>query len=282
MQINNTNYWVHDWSPFFIEFPENFLGLEGIRYYGLAYLLGFIAIGYFLKLCDKKGKIRIGAQDRSDLMTYIILGSLLGGRLGFVLLYDLKDLLANPLLFFRIDQGGMSSHGGMIGATLSGWLFCKKKKYSFLKLADCVTAIGPICLVLGRFANFINGELWGKISTVKWAILFPHSPLSYSPLTNYFGIQPRHPSQLYALATEGMLPLIYVQWRFWFTRTSSGQIFGEFLLLYSVMRIFNEIFREPDASLILGLSRGQFYSFFMLIAGLIIWKIAQKSELTVR
>ena len=278
MQINSINYWVHDWSPFLVEFPENFLGIEGIRYYGLSYLFGFIAIGYFLNICNKKGKFRIGAEDRSDLITYIILGSLLGGRLGYVLLYDLKDLLANPFLFFRIDQGGMSSHGGLVGATLSGWLFSKKKKYSFLKLADCITAIGPFCLILGRFANFINGELWGKISTVKWAILFPNSPMSYSTLTNYFGIQPRHPSQLYAAVTEGMIPLLYVQWRFWFTRSSGGQIFGEFLILYSIMRIFNELFREPDASLILGLSRGQFYSVFTVIAGLIIWKIGQRSE----
>ena len=122
----------------------------------------------------------------------------------------------------------------------------------------------------GACGQFINGELWGKITTTSWAVIFPNSPMSYSELTGFYGIQPRHPAQLYASFTEGFIPLVYLQYRFWFTKYSPGQLVGEFLILYSVLRILNEIFREPDASLILGLSRGQFYSIFVFLIGLIV------------
>ena len=279
MVVEISQFWMHNWSPFLIRFPENPLGLDGIRFYGLAYLLGFIFTWYFLNTCEKKGKISLNASERSDLMTYVILGILIGGRTGYMLFYDINDFISNPLSIIRIDQGGMSSHGGIIGIFLSVLLYSKigKRNASFLKLSDALTVIAPLGIILGRFANFINGELWGKISTVPWAILFPNSPLIYSDYTGYFGIQPRHPSQLYAMGTEGLIPLIYLQYRFWFTRYTTGQLFGEFLVLYSTLRILNEFFREPDASLILGLSRGQFYSIFILCFGIIyILKIRTK------
>ena len=213
----------------------------------------------------------MNAKERSDFMTYIILGVLIGGRLGYMLFYDLNDFIANPLLFFRIDQGGMSSHGGIVGLLFVNFLFAKKNNYNPWSLGDCIVAIGPLGIMLGRLANFINGELWGKITSVPWAVLFPNSPMSYSALTGYYGIQPRHPSQLYASFSEGFIPLIYLQYRFWFTNYSSGQLIGEFLILYSVFRILNELFREPDAALIMGLSRGQFYSLFILVIGLMIF-----------
>ena len=279
MVVEISQFWMHDWSPFLIRFPENPLGLDGIRFYGLAYLLGFIFTWYFLNTCEKKGKISLNASERSDLMTYVILGILIGGRTRYMLFYDINDFISNPLSIIRIDQGGMSSHGGIIGIFLSVLLYSKigKRNASFLKLSDALTVIATLGIILGRFANFINGELWGKISTVPWAILFPNSPLIYSDYTGYFGIQPRHPSQLYAMGTEGLIPLIYLQYRFWFTRYTTGQLFGEFLVLYSTLRILNEFFREPDASLILGLSRGQFYSIFILCFGIIyILKIRTK------
>jgi phosphatidylglycerol:prolipoprotein diacylglycerol transferase len=274
MQTND--YWVHDLSPFLIEFPTTIFGIEGIRYYGVAYLLGFFAVWYFLKICEQKGKLSLNAKDRSDLMTYLILGVLIGGRLGYVLFYDFQDFIKNPFLFFRIDQGGMASHGGFIGVSLALLIFCQNRNLNSLKLVDCISVVAPLGLALGRIANFINGELWGKISTVPWAVLFPNSPMTFSSLTNYYGIQPRHPSQLYAAISEGFIPLIYLQFRFWYTKASLGQLTGEFLILYSLLRIFNEVFREPDASLIAGISRGQFYSIILLIFGISFWLYAKK------
>ena len=274
--METNDYWVHDLSPFLIEFPTTIFGIEGIRYYGVAYLLGFFAVWYFLKICEQKGKLSLNAKDRSDLMTYLILGVLIGGRLGYVLFYDFQDFIKNPFLFFRIDQGGMASHGGFIGVSLALLIFCQNKKFNSLKLIDCISVAAPLGLAIGRIANFINGELWGKISTVPWAVLFPNSPMTFSSLTNYYGIQPRHPSQLYAAVSEGFIPLIYLQFRFWYTKTSTGQLTGEFLILYSLLRIFNEVFREPDASLIAGISRGQFYSIILLILGICFWFYAKK------
>ena len=271
MPEKNLDYCVHDLSPFLLEFPDNPLGLEGIRYYGLSYLVGFLFAWLFLYFSDKKEKFPMNAQERSDFMPYIILGVLIGGRLGYMLFYDLNDFITNPLLFFRIDQGGMSSHGGIVGLLFVNFIFAKKSNYNPWSLGDCIVAIGPLGIMLGRLANFINGELWGKITSVPWAVLFPNSPMSYSALTGYYGIQPRHPSQLYASFSEGFIPLIYLQYRFWFTKYSSGQLIGEFLILYSVFRILNELFREPDAALIMGLSRGQFYSLFIFVIGLVIF-----------
>lgn len=274
--METNDYWVHDLSPFLIEFPTTIFGIEGIRYYGVAYLLGFFAVWYFLKICEQKGKLSLNAKDRSDLMTYLILGVLIGGRLGYVLFYDFQDFIRNPFLFFRIDQGGMASHGGFIGVSLALLIFCQNRNLNSLKLVDCISVVAPLGLALGRIANFINGELWGKISTVPWAVLFPNSPMTFSSLTNYYGIQPRHPSQLYAAISEGFIPLIYLQFRFWYTKASLGQLTGEFLILYSLLRIFNEVFREPDASLIAGISRGQFYSIILLIFGISFWLYAKK------
>ena len=170
----------------------------------------------------------------------------------------------------------MASHGGFIGVSLALLIFCQNRNLNSLKLVDCISVVAPLGLALGRIANFINGELWGKISTVPWAVLFPNSPMTFSSLTNYYGIQPRHPSQLYAAISEGFIPLIYLQFRFWYTKASLGQLTGEFLILYSLLRIFNEVFREPDASLIAGISRGQFYSIILLIFGISFWLYAKK------
>ena len=278
MSDKNLDYWIHDLSPFLLEFPENPLGLEGIRFYGLSYLLGFLFTWMFLYFCDKKEKFPINPKERSDFMTYIILGVMIGGRLGYMLFYDLNDFITNPLIFFRIDQGGMSSHGGIIGVLLANLFFAKQRNYNPWSLGDCLVSIAPFGIMLGRLANFINGELWGKITTVPWAVLFPNSPMSYNSITGYYGIQPRHPSQIYASISEGFIPLIYLQYRFWFTQYSSGQLIGESLILYSSFRIFNEIFREPDATLIMGLSRGQFYSIFILVAGFLIFFKRRKHQ----
>lgn len=271
MNNEKSQYWIHDWSPFLIEFPQNPMGIDGLRYYGLSYLVGIIFAAFFLFLCNKKDRIQIKLYEITDLITYIILGILVGGRIGYVFLYDLGEFIRNPIFIFRIDQGGMSSHGGIIGVILSILIFIKSRKsnISLLRLSDALTAIAPLGIALGRFANFINGELWGKVTNVSWAVLFPKSPQIYNPNTGFMEIEPRHPSQLYAMVSEGFIPLIYLQYRYWFSKYTTGQLFGEFLILYSVMRIINECFREPDANLIFALSRGQFYSIFFFILGIL-------------
>ncbi|HKK18690.1 MAG TPA: prolipoprotein diacylglyceryl transferase, partial [Opitutales bacterium] len=250
----SSSYWVHDLSPFLVRFPENPLGIDGIRYYGLAYLAGFLGAWAMLRLYEKRGKFAIDADARATLMTAVIIGVLAGGRLGYMLMYDLAAFLENPLLLFRVDQGGMASHGGFVGVILALYWFARKKDYSLLQLGDVIATLAPLGLMLGRIANFINGELWGKVSTVPWAVIFPGSPESYHPATGNFLPDPRHPSQLYQAALEGALLLGYLQWRFWKTRPPAGQIGGEFLLGYGLLRILGEAFREPDASLILGIS----------------------------
>jgi phosphatidylglycerol:prolipoprotein diacylglycerol transferase len=147
-----------------------------------------------------------------------------------------------------------------------------------LELGDVVVSLAPLGILLGRIANFINGELWGKVSTVPWAVIFPGSPTVYYHSLGQWLTEPRHPSQLYAAGLEGALLLAYTQWRFWCKRPPIGQLAGEFLIAYGIVRIVGEIFREPDASLILGMSRGQFYSGLTILAGALIIQLARKNH----
>jgi phosphatidylglycerol:prolipoprotein diacylglycerol transferase len=211
-------------------------------------------------------------------MTAAIIGVLAGGRVGYMLLYDLEAFLKNPLLVVRVDQGGMASHGGFVGVLLALVWFAWKHKCSFLKLGDVIVTLAPLGLCFGRIANFINGELWGRVTTVSWAVIFPNSPTVYNAALHLFTPEPRHPSQLYAAVLEGALLFAYAQWRFWRTRTPAGQLGGEFLIAYGIVRIFGELFREPDAALIMGLNRGQFYSIFMILAGAAIIRIARRKQ----
>jgi phosphatidylglycerol:prolipoprotein diacylglycerol transferase len=171
-------------------------------------------------------------------------------------------------VLFRVWEGGMASHGGFIGVLGAMWWWTWKQRMSLLHISDLIVTTAPIGLLFGRVANFINGELWGKITGVSWAVIFPHSA---SPGTPLHLILPRHPSQLYAAALEGALLLAYLQWRMWrsdVARTQPGRLSGEFLIGYGLVRIVGETFREPDASLLLGVSRGTFYSVFVIVAGI--------------
>lgn len=271
-----SNYWVHDLSPFLVRFPENPLGIDGIRYYGLAYLLGFVAAWALLRVYNAREKFSIDADARATLMTAVIIGVLGGGRLGYMLMYDLSAFLQNPLLILRVDQGGMASHGGFVGVLLALFWFARKQDCRLLDLGDVIVTLAPLGLCFGRIANFINGELWGRVTTVSWAVIFPDSPAAYNAVTHTFGQEPRHPSQLYQAALEGALLFAYVQWRFWRARPPMGQLGGEFLIGYGIVRIIGELFREPDAALIAGLSRGQFYSIFIILAGAATIYIARK------
>lgn len=261
-------YWVHTPHPFLIRFSENF----GIRFYGLAYLLGFVAAGWLLHRYHRAGRSPLDLNAISDLMTYIIAGVLLGGRLGYFLLYQPATLLSDPVALFRVWDGGMASHGGFVGVMLAIFFYARRRQLSFFRISDLIVSTGPLGLGLGRIANFLNGELWGKTADVPWAVVFAQTG---------GGPMPRHPSQLYEAALEGFLLFAFLQWRFWRSaavKTQPGRLSGEFLLVYAVARIVSESFREPDASLILGLSRGMFYSLFMAVGGLAIIATRRRSE----
>jgi len=264
-------YWVHDLSPFLIRFNENF----GIRWYGLSYLAGFVTAGWLLARYHRAGRSPLDANAIFDLMTALITGVIVGGRLGYFLLYQFDSLFRDPLVLFRVWEGGMASHGGMLGVLAALWWFTRKRETGLLQVADLIVSAAPLGLFFGRVANFINGELWGKPTRVAWAVIFPASP---QPL------MPRHPSQLYEAGLEGLLLFAYMQWRFWrsdCTKVQPGRLSGEFLIAYSLARAIGELFREPDAALVLGLSRGTFYSIFLVAGGaaLIAFAPRQSSEL---
>lgn len=260
--------WVHTPHPFLIRFGESF----GIRYYGLAYLLGFAAAAWLLHRYHRAGRSPFALGAISDLMTYIIGGVLVGGRLGYFLLYQPGALIADPLALFRVWEGGMASHGGFLGVMLAMFLFARRQQTSFFQVSDLIISTCALGLGLGRLANFANGELWGKATNVPWGVVFAQTGGGYVP---------RHPSQLYEALLEGFLLFAFLQWRFWRSetvRTQPGRLSGEFLLAYAIARIVCESFREPDASLILGLSRGMFYSVFMAVGGMAIIATRRRSQ----
>lgn len=269
-------YWVDQLSPFLIRFTDT----VGIRYYGLAYLLGFCAAAWLLSRYARAGRSRLPAAKIGDFMIAIVLGVLLGGRLGYFLLYQLGTVRTDPLAILRVWEGGMASHGGFIGVAVALAWFARTEKIPFLHLGDLVASTASAGLLFGRVANFINGELWGKVTTVPWAVIFPRSAPPDTPIGQ---ILPRHPSQLYEAALEGALLLAFMQWRFWrsdVVQKQPGRLTGEFLVAYAAVRMVGERFREPDASLILGVSRGTFYSVFLVAAGVILIARARKRAAT--
>lgn len=256
-------YHVHNFSPFLIRFTEDF----GIRYYGLAYLAGFVMSAWLLHRYWKKGISPFNFNAISDLMTYIVIGVLVGGRLGYFILYHPETFVREPLALFRVWEGGMASHGGFVGVLLAILWWCRKRQAPVFQVSDLIVSTAPVGLFFGRIANFINGELYGKISYVSWAWIFPQSAPPGTPIAQ---IEPRHPSQIYQAGLEGLLLLAYMQWRLWGSdaaKNRPGQLSGEFLIAYAIVRMIGEVFREPDASLILGVSRGTFYSVFLIGAG---------------
>lgn len=269
-------YYVVDFDPFALRFPEGWV-LDGIRWYGLSYLAGFAIAMLLFNLYSKRGRSPLSPDDNSSLITYLLFGVIVGGRLGYMLFYDFGNFVSNPLSLFQIWKGGMASHGGFIGVVLAMLFFARAKKVSFWKIADIVTTACTPGIFLGRLANFVNGELWGKVSDVPWAMIFPRSAAAGTAVEN---IAARHPSQLYEAFAEGLLIFAFLQWRFWRGNLPKGRVAGEFLSLYAVVRIVCEIFREPDVGVepILGLSRGTFYSVLTLVAGLAIIAYSKFSE----
>jgi phosphatidylglycerol:prolipoprotein diacylglycerol transferase len=265
-----TRYWVDDLSPYLVQFSEHI----GIRWYGLSYLAGFLVAGWLFGRYARRGRTTIPADDVwNGLLLALMAGVMIGGRVGSYFLYGAwRNFRNDPIEILRPWEGGMASHGGFVGVALALWWYARWRRITFVHIGDVVASTVPAGLFFGRLANFINGELWGRVTYVKWAVIFPRS-MPNTPLERVF---PRHPSQLYEAALEGLLLLAYLQWRFWKTdvvRTRPGRLAGEFLIGYALVRAFGEQFREPDAgvSLIFGLTRGTFYSIFLFMAGLILW-----------
>ena len=263
--MNSASHYIVNFDPFALRFPDGFF-LEGVRWYGLSYLAGFLAALLLFNLYSAKGKSPLNKDENSSLLTYLLVGVIVGGRLGYMLLYSFDAFAENPLVFFQVWKGGMASHGGFVGVLLALVAFSKVHKQSFLRLADLVVASSGLGIFFGRIANFVNGELWGKVSDVPWAMIFPNSAPAGTALAD---IPARHPSQLYEAGAEGLFLFVYTQWRLWRGNPPKGSIAGEYLVLYGVLRIVCELFREPDfgVSLICGLSRGTFYSVFAIVAG---------------
>jgi phosphatidylglycerol:prolipoprotein diacylglycerol transferase len=204
-----------------------------------------------------------------SLYTYLVLGLILGARIGYVLFYDLKSYLNNPLEVFAVWHGGMSFHGGMIGTLLAGYLCCRKFHVNFWQAADLVTVTAPIGLGLGRLGNFINGELYGRVTNVPWAMVFPGG----GPLA-------RHPSQLYEFLLEGVL-LFTILWIAKDRRHMDGSMTALCLVLYGLFRFIVEFFREPDAQLgyIAGpFTMGQILSALTMLAGIALYVIRKRAS----
>ena len=264
---------VHSFDPVLID-----LGFFQIRWYSIAYILG-IVLGwmYAVKIIKKTQNNTqnfepIKRSDFDDLVIYLVLGIILGGRLGYVIFYNLEYYIQNSFEIFKLWQGGMSFHGGLLGVIVAIFIFSKNKNTNFFKYSDIVACVAPIGIFLGRIANFINGELFGKISTLPWAVIFPNG-----------GNIARHPSQIYEAILEGLVLFILINFlalkKHLIIKT--GYVSSFFLISYSILRIFSENFREPDQHLgylFNYFSMGTLLSILTLISGFLIIFFIKKNE----
>ena len=256
------------------------LGWFQLRWYSLAYLAGII-LGwwYLLKLLDQPGA-PMARRHADDLVFFATLGIILGGRLGYVLFYKPMDYFADPAAILRLWDGGMSFHGGVIGVSLGILWMARKHKLDWLRVHDYVACCVPFGLFFGRLANFVNGELWGGVTNVAWAVRFPLDV--NGPINGPLG-PPRHPSQLYEAGLEGILLFLILWFMFWRTRAryQPGMLVGAFILVYGACRFALEYVREPDAHLIrfaeqTGLQMGQWLSLPMILGGIFLVATARK------
>ena len=245
------------------------LGPIRVGWYGLMYVLGFLASYLLVRYQMRKKDFGLSKQEVENLYFYLILGLMVGARLGYVLFYDLKVYLGDPLEILAIWHGGMSFHGGLIGVLIVGILFSWKNRKSFWKIADLIIVTAPIGLGLGRIGNFINGELYGRVTQVPWGMIFPKG----GPLA-------RHPSQLYESALEGGV-LFLILWLIKDKKLPAGGLLAIFLFLYGAFRFFVEFFREPDVQLgfVLGpFSMGQVLTSFMVVGGIVLFIYLRSRE----
>ena len=292
-------YFLDDFDPFIFRLWDN----VGPRWYGFAYVMAFACGFWLLRVLAKRGYTQLRVEQVGDFITWAALfGVMLGGRLGYVFFYR-PEMLREPLSILKVWEGGMSSHGGMLGLIAFTFWYSWRYKISWTNLGDNLVVVAPIGLFFGRCANFINGELYGRLTNVPWAMLFPKeildpanaaeadrvigvaqkidpslttpeavvSSLQTHPLIRermHLILTQRHPSQIYEALLEGVA-LFTILWLVRTrTRQPNGILCGLFFVCYAIFRIFVEYFREPDASLIAGFTRGQFFSFFLIAIGL--------------
>ncbi|MDR1434911.1 MAG: prolipoprotein diacylglyceryl transferase [Puniceicoccales bacterium] len=258
-----------DIDPYAIHFPDGWW-IGGIRWYGVCYIISFFLVQFFLAFYSRKKLSPLTPIQNDAFLLYFALGAIGGGRLGYCLLYDWNNFAANPLIFFQIWRGGMASHGGFLGGILAILYFSRKFCCDSFSIADIICSVIPLCLMIGRIGNFINGELVGRITDMPWGVIFKRN--------DTMGLLARHPSPLYEAFFEGVLPFIILQILMRKKHFLSGYLSGVFLILYSLMRVGCEIFREPDAGLILAMTRGQFFSLFLFIFGLFLIFFRKKAK----
>ena len=235
------------------------LGSLSVHWYGIMYLLGFAAAWCLANVRAKRRNPPWSKEQVSDLIFYAALGVILGGRIGYTFFYNWSEFWASPLLIFKVWDGGMSFHGGMLGVGIATWVYARVNKYHWCDVIDFAVPLVPIGLGLGRLGNFINGEVWGRVSDAPWAMIFPHAgPLS------------RHPSQLYEFFFEGVV-LFAIIWIYSAKPRPRFAVCALFLLCYGVFRFVLEFFRQPDAQLGFiawdWLTMGQLLSFPLIVIG---------------
>lgn len=237
------------------------LGPIAVHWYGIMYLVGFVGAWYLAWLRARRPNSGWSSEQISDLIFYAALGVIVGGRLGYMLFYDFSELLHHPLSLFKIWQGGMSFHGGVLGVLIALWIYSYKIHKSLWELTDFVAPLVPVGLAAGRLGNFINGELWGRVTTMPWGMIFPDA-----------GPLPRHPSQLYEFLLEGVL-LFIILWIYSSKPRPRFAVSALFLLCYGFFRFCIEFFRQPDTQIGFvawgWLTKGQLLSLPMILAGIL-------------
>ena len=259
---------THNISPILFD-----LGFFSIRWYSLAYIIGIIFGWWYGKKIIIQKFYQIDTEINKkfdDLITYIIFAIIIGGRVGYVIFYNLEFYFYNPIDILKIWEGGMSFHGALIGIIIVTYIFSIKKNLKTFFLLDVIACVAPVGIFFGRIANFINAELVGKVSNVPWSVIFP--------LIDMF---PRHPSQIYEAILEGIILFIILNIIIHRKKYLSGTCSYLFLILYGVFRIFSEIFREPDPQIgyfLEFMSLGMILSFFMILFGFIIYYAIKKND----
>ena len=248
------------------------IGPVAVHWYGLSYLAGIFAAIALGRWRVKGGQSAITADMVVDMIAYVSLFAILGGRLGYAIFYDFGHYVASPADILKLWQGGMSFHGGLAGSIAGLWLFCRHRNIAFFMASDFLAPMAAIGFLFGRLANFVNQELWGRPSDVAWAVVFPSDPAQLA----------RHPSQLYEATLEGAL-LFIILWVYSSKKPPRGAVSGMFLLLYGLFRFAVEFVREPDAHLNFVLfdwtTMGQLLSAPVIVLGICIWGEAVRGSL---
>ena len=262
--------YIHNLDPVLLDF-----GLIVIRWYSLAYIFGIVIGWWFGKKIIihilKNTNFKFKLDDFDDLISYLIISIIVGGRIGYVIFYNFNYYILNPLEIIKVWEGGMSFHGALIGIVIGTYLFSKKKSISMFFILDIIACVAPVGIFLGRIANFINSELIGKVTSVSWGVIFP-----------LVDTLPRHPSQLYEAMLEGVTLFLILNILIFKRKYKVGSSSYLFLIYYGFFRILSEVFREPDAQIgyvFSFFSMGTILSFFMILSGFVILGVLKKNEI---